>query len=108
MKKFNEFKVNEEWESDHHIQDRNLANQSRERKLREENRKNSNKEFMCFWSNGAFDIQEKNQVRILKLSNFTEDMGYDESEINDIDSLSIAESWNSPDYYNYHIVTRIK
>ena len=96
MKKFNEF-INEDQGHRNYLEaSRDMDNLTVE----------NTQEYMCFWSKEAFT--KGDQVELCSKSNFTEDMGYDQDDIDAIFSLKIGETWNSPDYHNHHLVTRVK
>lgn len=62
-------------------------------------------EFKCFWSKEAFD---KNETRKETLKFFSATNCYGPDEWERLYTLNVGETATSPDYGNYHTITRTK
>lgn len=61
------------------------------------------------WAAGTFktDADDVDDVKVVGLEYFSDDLGYDEDERADLAALALGETWEAPHYGESHTITRI-
>ena len=64
------------------------------------------KRYLCIWDKNRFDTENMTEHHYLDF--FTEDKGYTQEEIYVISNMDIGDVYSLPDYFDEHIVVRVK
>lgn len=66
------------------------------------------KKFMCYWNPKDFElVNEGSDLKMCAMEFFSDDNGYNEIDIKEIDALELSDTWISADYGFSHIITRV-